>query len=1446
MLRHKLQARLALLVVVAVLPIAGFSVFSALRDARLALQQTETALKLSASLAATSLDGLAESARGTLHAMAASSNVREGSAAACQSYLAQLRGRFPQYANFGVVDHEGYIRCQSRGATTERISVADRLYFREAIERRDFSVGVFMTGRVSGSSSVGFGLPLLDGSGQITGVVYAALDLGGLARTVAQVQLPPGARLSIVDRNGTLLASQSDDGAQPGTRVPSPVLQAAVQRGSAGAETGEDGSGNTRIYAFAPGMGAAGRALMVAISMDRDLVVDPSLRSLYFELGMLALLALLGMWGAWWLGGRMLTQPVRSILAAADGVASGELSQRVSLPERTAQELRGVGDALNRMADALQARQRQLHEELVRAQQTQATQALIFNSMSEGLWAIDTEGRMLLHNETAARLFDVMARMQSSSDWARSYGLYRPDSDELLPEADLPLVRGLAGQSGQIDLAVRNPRVPHGCLLRCTYRPLTGARGIIGALVVFTDITELRQAELQEVQTYTRLRETQRRLVDALRIGRIGNWEYDLSTRRIWWSDEVHEIFGVQRGGFDGRIDSVVERIHPDDRARYLGQREQALAEEAMLDIEFRILLPDGSVRWVQQRGEVHRGPQGQALRRAGVVQDITQRRKSEGELLLLRSAVECINDIVLIARDEHSRPAAPTVVYVNGALQRLTGLAADRVLGGPLPSFGGAETDPEVVARLRGALSSRQPLREEMLSYTVSGGQLWLEIDMVPFDEGADVPGHWIIVGRDVTARKLAEAALSASEERYQLLFDQAPLPMWVTDEKSGRFLAVNQAAVRHYGYARQEFLALGLHDVRPQRDRARLEQHLALGYADEADGWTHRRKDGSEFPVEVRSQPVVYAGRRARFALVSDISARVQAEQNLQEYLFTLQRATDATQLVVSHQTLQGTLHEVVEQARAVIRAHQGIVSLVNHGDWAHATSVISMSDKYARYRDFVDDPDGTGIYNVVTETNRPMRLTQQQLEAHPRWRGFGAYADRHPPMNGWLAVPLVNRRGENIGVLQLTDKYEGEFSLQDEYVAVELAQLATIAIENVMLLEEVRALNAGLEHKVLDRTRELAREQARYRALADQAPQIIWSYESGKGVTYFNSTWYELVGGTPDYWLSKRWMEVIHPDDRDTSLANWALARQSRGIYKGERRIRDKYGRYHIMSYRGAPVYDENGQVLCWVGIDTDITEFKEVEAQLRESNRELEAFSYSVSHDLRSPLNTIHGFSKLLARELDPQAGGRASHYLDRIQAAAGYMGQLIEDLLSLAQVSRANLRDEDVDLGEVARAILERLQQTDSQRVVRVAVQDHLVARGDVRLLRVMLENLLGNAWKFTSQQPQAEIEVGRRADGAFFVRDNGAGFDMKYADKLFGVFQRLHAATEFPGTGIGLATVHRIITRHHGHVWAESAPGRGATFFWTLGVGLVAPAPAPPLAPAETTKKPLE
>ncbi|MDI1237551.1 MAG: PAS domain S-box protein [Polaromonas sp.] len=248
--------------------------------------------------------------------------------------------------------------------------------------------------------------------------------------------------------------------------------------------------------------------------------------------------------------------------------------------------------------------------------------------------------------------------------------------------------------------------------------------------------------------------------------------------------------------------------------------------------------------------------------------------------------------------------------------------------------------------------------------------------------------------------------------------------------------------------------------------------------------------------------------------------------------------------------------------------------------------------------------------------------------------------------------------------------------------------------------------------------------------------------------------------------------------------------------------------------------------DGKVVRIIGALQDITEIKAAENELRLSNQELETFSYTVSHDLRSPLSTIHGFSHLLAKQLGKHADEKAQHYLSRIQAGAMQMGQLIEGLLSLSQMLRMQLLREPVDLSTLARNSMDARRAFEPERQVTLHIESGLMANGDERLLRVVMENLLGNAWKFSGQRAQAAISVGQTSDAAgeavFFVRDNGAGFDMAYVDKLFEPFQRLHGVSEFPGTGIGLATVRRVIGRHGGRIWAESSPGTGACFFFTL------------------------
>jgi light-regulated signal transduction histidine kinase (bacteriophytochrome) len=232
-----------------------------------------------------------------------------------------------------------------------------------------------------------------------------------------------------------------------------------------------------------------------------------------------------------------------------------------------------------------------------------------------------------------------------------------------------------------------------------------------------------------------------------------------------------------------------------------------------------------------------------------------------------------------------------------------------------------------------------------------------------------------------------------------------------------------------------------------------------------------------------------------------------------------------------------------------------------------------------------------------------------------------------------------------------------------------------------------------------------------------------------------------------------------------------------------------------------------------------------DLKQRAAQLEAANRELEAFSYSVSHDLRAPLRSIDGFSHVVLEDYGEQLPADARGYLERVRAAAQRMAVLIDDLLNLSRVTRTALQPKFINLSKMVEEIVQELQEAQPDRQVALSLTPDLMVQADPHLMHIVLENLLSNAWKFTSKQEQPEVEFGQKKqlkERTFYVRDNGVGFNMAYADKLFGVFQRLHSVSEFPGTGVGLATVQRIISIHGGRIWAESAEGKGTTFYFTL------------------------
>ncbi len=359
-----------------------------------------------------------------------------------------------------------------------------------------------------------------------------------------------------------------------------------------------------------------------------------------------------------------------------------------------------------------------------------------------------------------------------------------------------------------------------------------------------------------------------------------------------------------------------------------------------------------------------------------------------------------------------------------------------------------------------------------------------------------------------------------------------------------------------------------------------------------------------------------------------------------------------------------------------------------------------------------------------------------------------------------------------------------------------------------------------------------------------LALDAHAIVGITNQDGRLTYVNDKFCELTGFKKDELLGNRY-SVLNSSQHENDFFKILWQTISTGnIWHGEIRDMRKDGSFYWVDTTIVPFLNKQGKPYQYVGIQTDITERKEATNQLQEyqehleemveertqklqiANSELESFCYSVSHDLRAPLRSIDGFSQALLEDCTEQLDDQAQNYLNRVCASSQRMGELIDDLLKLSKVVRSDMSESDVDLGHLARQVIEQLTARDPERKVDFSCTSECVVSGDARLLLAMFENLIGNAWKFTAHTENPQIRFGvehQKTRDVYFISDNGAGFDEKYKHKMFEPFQRLHSNEEYEGTGIGLATVQRIVRRHGGEVWAESSAGSGAAIFFTLG-----------------------
>jgi PAS domain S-box-containing protein len=350
------------------------------------------------------------------------------------------------------------------------------------------------------------------------------------------------------------------------------------------------------------------------------------------------------------------------------------------------------------------------------------------------------------------------------------------------------------------------------------------------------------------------------------------------------------------------------------------------------------------------------------------------------------------------------------------------------------------------------------------------------------------------------------------------------------------------------------------------------------------------------------------------------------------------------------------------------------------------------------------------------------------------------------------------------------------------------------------------------------------ELRESERRYRTLAESLPHLVWTCRGDGPCDYLSPRWVDYTGIPEADQLGYRWLEQLHPDDRERVVAEWTKVTPRGDAFDIEFRIRRTDGVYRWFKTRAIPFRDDGGRVIKWFGSNSDIEDYKQAHDSLARSNKELEQFAYVASHDLQEPLRMVASYTQLLAQRYEGQLDDTAKKYIDYAVDGAVRMQQLIQDLLTYSRLNSQAKPPELIDVNNVLLDVFRNLQVAIDESRASVATGELPTVRADASQLQQVFQNLIANGIKFHRDEPP-QVHVSAKDLGQqwrFSVQDNGIGIEAQYADRVFGIFQRLHTRQEYPGTGIGLTVCKRIVVRHGGKIWFESELGKGTTFFFTL------------------------
>ena len=912
--------------------------------------------------------------------------------------------------------------------------------------------------------------------------------------------------------------------------------------------------------------------------------------------------------------------------------------------------------------------------------------------------------------------------------------------------------------------------------VNATYVPdLAPNGGVKGFFALVHDITDRKQAQ-----------EELRQWADAFEGCAHGIAIGDPHTNRILvcnsafaslHKSRVEDIIGTSFLSLYAAVDHEHVRRHI-QRADQIG----------LARFEARMMRRDSSTFPVQMDVVSVLGEGGELLRRVITAQDISERKKAEESL---RNSQAQISGIFNYAMDAIiSIDADQRILLFNPAAEAMFECDHSEAIGQPLDRFipeRSREAHRKQVHHYGQTGITNRAMRgsADVFGLKSNGEEFPCEASISQTD--IDGKKIYTVILRDITKRKQTEENL----RRFQLLSEHSRDMILFMGYQDGHILEANAAAVQAYGYSREELLALTIRDLRASGTLNLTAEQMAqadtVGILFET---LHRRKDGTIFPVEVSSQGATIGGTRTLISIIRDITERKQTEEALRLKDQLLHLTSEMAQVggwEFDPQTGNGTWTDEVAK--------------IHDLDPAQETNVeIGLSFYVGESREKVEQ-----AVKEAVELAKPYDLELEMVTAQGNHK--------------W-----VKTRGIPIVQHDKVIKVQGIF--QDITTRKQIEQ-------------ELKAAHDELERKVQERTAALTEANALLQALLDNMPDHIYFKDTQSRFIRNSRSQATMLGlSDPAEAIGKTDFDFF-PHAANSYAEEQEVMRSGKPLIDFEEWVVWPDGKETWVLTTKMPLRDSQGETIGIFGISHDITERKRAEQairqlnadlekqaeQLQAANKELEAFSYSVSHDLRAPLRAIDGYTRILMEDYESVLDSEGKRVCGVISREARRMGQLIDDLLTFSRLGRKDLFSSKIDMAALVASVFHDLIKNEDQQRIDFQIAKLPSTRGDASLLRQVWANLLGNALKFTSRKERAVIEIGAKTgkeELIYYVRDNGAGFEMAYANKLFGVFQRLHSEGEFSGTGVGLAIVQRIIHRHGGRVWAEGEVEKGATFCFTL------------------------